>query len=86
MSAARTATSMRTALRPGLTGSRLRQPLACSQTRFRSTGSDQPNDPVGDKGTAKVYNKDGTNPNKNLMFVVPYRTPYCAVMVVLTAC
>ncbi|KAK0744503.1 hypothetical protein B0T21DRAFT_357926 [Apiosordaria backusii] len=24
---------------------------------------------VGEKGTAKVYNKDGTNPNKNLVYL-----------------
>ncbi|KAL2158828.1 hypothetical protein VTH06DRAFT_4020 [Thermothelomyces fergusii] len=24
---------------------------------------------VGDKGTSKVYNKDGTNPNKNLVYL-----------------
>jgi hypothetical protein len=40
------------------------------QTRFASTEPGS-KDSVGDKGTAKVYNQDGTNPNKNLMYVFP---------------
>lgn len=40
------------------------------QQRFATTKPGQPNaEKVGDKGTAKVYNQDGTNPNKNLMCV-----------------
>jgi hypothetical protein len=38
--------------------------LLPAQTRLAST---DPQSEVGDKGTAKVYNKDGTNPNKNLV-------------------
>jgi hypothetical protein len=38
--------------------------LLPAQTRLAST---DPQSQVGDKGTAKVYNKDGTNPNKNLV-------------------
>ncbi|GAB1315421.1 hypothetical protein MFIFM68171_05631 [Madurella fahalii] len=49
------------ALRPSLRQSR--QP---AKTRLASTGQQ---DSVGDKGTAKVYNKDGTNPNKNLVYL-----------------
>lgn len=53
---------IRTALRPSVRQPRCRP----AQTRLIST---EPQGPVGDKGTAKVYNKDGTDPNKNLMYV-----------------
>lgn len=51
----------RTALRPTLQQA---PRLLPAQTRLASTN---PQDEVGDKGTAKIYNKDGTNPNKNLV-------------------
>ncbi|KAK4237806.1 hypothetical protein C8A03DRAFT_15692 [Achaetomium macrosporum] len=38
------------------------------QTRFASTDPAS-KDSVGDKGTSKVYNQDGTNPNKNLIYL-----------------
>ncbi|KAK4119044.1 hypothetical protein N657DRAFT_684731 [Parathielavia appendiculata] len=53
----------RTALRPALPQSSRVLP---AQTRLAST---DPQSEVGDKGTAKVYNKDGTNPNKNLIYL-----------------
>ncbi|KAK4228613.1 hypothetical protein QBC38DRAFT_453985, partial [Podospora fimiseda] len=41
------------------------------QIRLSSTHNPKtPQGPhVGDKGTAKVYNKDGTNPNKNFVYL-----------------
>ncbi|KAK5658037.1 hypothetical protein OQA88_2592 [Cercophora sp. LCS_1] len=40
------------------------------QQRFATTKPGKPNaSHVGDKGTTKVYNQDGTNPNKNLMYL-----------------
>ncbi|KAJ4288740.1 hypothetical protein N0V88_007274 [Collariella sp. IMI 366227] len=57
--------ALRAALRPSLRQTPRVQP---AQTRFATTGPGSP-PPVGDKGTAKVYNKDGTNPNKNLVYI-----------------
>lgn len=57
--------ALRAALRPSLRQAPRIQP---AQTRLATTGPGSP-PPVGDKGTAKVYNKDGTNPNKNLVYV-----------------
>ncbi|KAK4097993.1 hypothetical protein N658DRAFT_477898 [Parathielavia hyrcaniae] len=62
MKLART-TIVRTALRPALAQAPRILP---AQTRLAST---DPQSEVGDKGTAKMYNKDGTNPNKNLMYL-----------------
>ncbi|KAL2260087.1 hypothetical protein VTK26DRAFT_6026 [Humicola hyalothermophila] len=42
------------------------------RTRLVTTGSRDPSPTPGDKadhGTTKVYNKDGTNPNKNWVYV-----------------
>ncbi|KAK4442902.1 hypothetical protein QBC34DRAFT_386845 [Podospora aff. communis PSN243] len=78
MTAARTAI-MRTALTPLRAQSgaiRLRQ-FSASQVRYVSGGeptTTEPTNPrqqppgVGEKGTAKEYNKDGTNPNKNIVY------------------
>lgn len=53
----------RTALRPTL-----RQATRLQRAQRRLAGTEQaPQGSVGDKGTAKVYNKDGTDPNKNLV-------------------
>ncbi|KAL2132228.1 hypothetical protein VTI74DRAFT_4084 [Chaetomium olivicolor] len=57
--------ALRAVLRPTLRQSPRLQP---TQTRLASTGPGSQG-PVGDKGTAKVYNKDGTNPNKNLVYI-----------------
>ncbi|KXX76296.1 hypothetical protein MMYC01_205309 [Madurella mycetomatis] len=51
----------RAALRPSL-----RRQAQPAQIRLASTG---PQGSEGDKGTAKVYNKDGTNPNKNVIYL-----------------
>lgn len=55
------------ALRPALV-----QPprLQAPQTRLATTGSGPSPPRVGDKGTSKVYNKDGTNPNKNFVYAL----------------
>ncbi|KAK3361440.1 hypothetical protein B0T24DRAFT_684486 [Lasiosphaeria ovina] len=49
-----------------------RQPLLSAQRRFESSGTG-PKEPAGPtqgiKGTAKEYNKDGTNPNKSLVYI-----------------
>ncbi|KAK0710240.1 hypothetical protein B0T26DRAFT_755330 [Lasiosphaeria miniovina] len=51
-----------------------RQPLLSVQRRFVSSGTG-PKEPApagptqGIKGMAKEYNKDGTNPNKNLVYI-----------------
>ncbi|KAK4187753.1 hypothetical protein QBC35DRAFT_366859, partial [Podospora australis] len=45
----------------------VRPALRQQQIRLQSTGPQGPH--VGDKGTAKVYNKDGTNPNKNFVYL-----------------
>ena len=56
---------IRTTMRPALQQAARLQP---AYTRLASTGPGSgPEGEVGDKGTSKVYNKDGTNPNKNLM-------------------
>ncbi len=73
MSAARSP-AMLAALRPRLQADVTRlQPFAPAYARMESSSpSPSPRSPaepgVGDKGTAKAYNKDGTNPNKNLMY------------------
>ncbi|KAK4034831.1 hypothetical protein C8A01DRAFT_18430 [Parachaetomium inaequale] len=55
-----------TAFRPGFLPVARIQP---AYIRLASTGPGSgPEGEVGDKGTAKVYNKDGTNPNKNLIY------------------
>ncbi|KAK3987111.1 hypothetical protein QBC44DRAFT_128810 [Cladorrhinum sp. PSN332] len=58
--------TIRTTLRPAL-----RQTTRNGQIRLSSTHNPgTPQGPhVGDKGTAKVYNKDGTNPNKNFAYL-----------------
>ncbi|KAL2018596.1 hypothetical protein VTK56DRAFT_566 [Thermocarpiscus australiensis] len=56
---------IRTTLRPALQQAPRR--LQPAQARLASTDSGP--GPVGDKGTAKEYNKDGTNPNKNLVYL-----------------
>jgi hypothetical protein len=79
MSAARTAV-MRTALRPlrPQAGSLRLQQFSATQVRYSSGGPGEPSttsptnprqqpEGVGEKGTAKEYNKDGTNPNKNIV-------------------
>ncbi|KAK4107830.1 hypothetical protein N656DRAFT_719303 [Canariomyces notabilis] len=53
--------------RAGLRQMRHLQRSASRHTRLASTGPGS-QDQLGDKGTAKVYNKDGTNPNKNLIY------------------
>ena len=55
----------RTSLRPTLGQAHRIQPVT---TRLATTSSGTgPKGEVGDKGTAKEYHKDGTNPNKNIM-------------------
>lgn len=52
-------------VRQTTTAPRFRVP---TQSRVASTGSGfNPEHEVGDKGTAKTYQKDGTDPNKRLM-------------------
>jgi hypothetical protein len=63
--------AMRTAGRPIFSLAPRLQPV---QARLATTGpAFGAQGEVGDKRTAKVYNKDGTNPNKNLVFVTPLR-------------
>ncbi|KAL2200148.1 hypothetical protein P885DRAFT_73981 [Corynascus similis CBS 632.67] len=71
------ATAIRTALRPAHQHAP-RIIRTTTQARLASTGPGGSSSPgygsgpggdVGDKGTAKVYNKDGTNPNKNLVYL-----------------
>ncbi|KAK4243796.1 hypothetical protein C7999DRAFT_35854 [Corynascus novoguineensis] len=72
------ATAIRTALRPAHQHAPRIIPTS-AQARLASTGSGGSSSPgygsgpggdVGDKGTAKVYNKDGTDPNKkNLVYL-----------------
>ncbi|KAH6618320.1 hypothetical protein B0J18DRAFT_276072 [Chaetomium sp. MPI-SDFR-AT-0129] len=53
-------------VRQATTAPRFRLP---TQSRVASTGSGfNPADEVGEKGTAKTYNKDGTDPNKKLIY------------------
>jgi hypothetical protein len=59
--------TIRNALRPAFQQATRLQP-GCTRLASTSPGAG-PEGEVGDKGTAKVYNKDGTNPNKNLMYV-----------------
>lgn len=55
----------RTSLRPAFGQAHCIRPI---QSRLATTGSGAgPEREVGHKGTAKEYNKDGTNPNKNVM-------------------
>ncbi|KAK1759844.1 hypothetical protein QBC47DRAFT_373170 [Echria macrotheca] len=61
MSAVRTS-AMRAALRPV-------RALPGGQARLATTGPTKPADGAEIKGTAKTYNKDGTNPNKNLIYI-----------------
>jgi len=56
--------AIRSALPPGFRQVPRLQP---GQTRRATTGPGPSPPGVGDKGTAKVYNKDGTNPNKNFV-------------------
>ncbi|KAG7285746.1 hypothetical protein NEMBOFW57_008040 [Staphylotrichum longicolle] len=58
--------AVRSALRPTFRQARYLQP---AQTRLATTGPGPSPPGVGDKGTAKVYNKDGTNPNKNFVYL-----------------
>jgi len=53
-------------------GAGLRPAVRFTQLRLSSSHTPQPSH-VGDKGTAKTYNKDGTNPNKNFVYVSPLR-------------
>lgn len=52
-------------------------PLRGAQTPIRqprrhaTTGPQKPGMGIKEEGTAKTYNKDGTNPNKNILCVVP---------------
>lgn len=65
--------AIRAALRPALQHAPRLQP---AQARLASTDSGPGRGPVRDKtdqGTSKVYNQDGTNPNKNLVYVPPSR-------------
>jgi hypothetical protein len=56
---------MRAAGRPIISQAPRLQPV---QTRLATTGPAYgAQGEVGDKGTTKMYNKDGTNPNKNLV-------------------
>lgn len=56
----------RTSLRPTFRQDSRIQPAT---TRLATTSSNTgPGGQVGDKGTAKEYHKDGTNPNKNVMY------------------
>ncbi|KAL2152869.1 hypothetical protein VTH82DRAFT_4024 [Thermothelomyces myriococcoides] len=57
------AVALRTASRPA-PGQLSRIQPARIRLSSTSTGGG-----VGDKGTSKVYNKDGTNPNKNLVYL-----------------
>jgi hypothetical protein len=55
-----------TSLRPVFGQAHRIQPV---QIRLATTSSGTgPGGQVGDKGTAKEYHKDGTNPNKNIMY------------------
>ncbi|AEO63850.1 uncharacterized protein THITE_2109450 [Thermothielavioides terrestris NRRL 8126] len=57
--------AVRTALRPAC-----RQPLRLRPAHRRLASTEPgPQGPVGDKGTTKEYNKDGTDPKKNLMYL-----------------
>ncbi|KAK4466822.1 hypothetical protein QBC42DRAFT_292976 [Cladorrhinum samala] len=49
-------------------GAGLRPAVRFTQLRLSSSHTPQPSH-VGDKGTAKTYNKDGTNPNKNFVYL-----------------
>ncbi|KAK4151585.1 hypothetical protein C8A00DRAFT_45251 [Chaetomidium leptoderma] len=56
-----------TALRPALQQTPRLRP---AQTRLATMGPGSgPQGEVGDKGPVKDYNKDGTNPNKNIMYI-----------------
>ncbi|KAK3291192.1 uncharacterized protein B0H64DRAFT_446430 [Chaetomium fimeti] len=56
--------ALRASLRPAFRQAHHIQPV---QARLASASSG-PGGEVGDKGPAKGYNKDGTNPNKNLIY------------------
>jgi hypothetical protein len=73
-----------TALRPTLLQTPRLQPVhsRLATNDFKPT-TGAPGDNT-DKGTAKVYNKDGTNPNKNLVYVS--RLIYWKVETWLLAC
>ncbi|KAH6843380.1 hypothetical protein B0I37DRAFT_217083 [Chaetomium sp. MPI-CAGE-AT-0009] len=59
-------TVLRTSLRPTFRQAHRIQP---AYTRLAGTSSGTgPGGEVGEKGTAKEYNKDGTNPNKNIIY------------------
>ncbi|KAK3350327.1 hypothetical protein B0T25DRAFT_550278 [Lasiosphaeria hispida] len=69
MSAIRTSV-LRTTLRPANVQTTTRIPLAHSQVRHKTNSSNRKlGEDVEFKGTAKEYNKDGTNPNKNFVYV-----------------
>ncbi|KAL2168418.1 hypothetical protein VTG60DRAFT_7279 [Thermothelomyces hinnuleus] len=61
------AATLRTGLRP-VPGQLPRIQLARVRLSSTGPGSGQGGG-VSDKGTSKVYNKDGTNPNKNLVYL-----------------
>ncbi|KAK0707309.1 hypothetical protein B0H67DRAFT_647504 [Lasiosphaeris hirsuta] len=69
MSAARTSI-MRIALRPTSVQATTCLPVRYAQVRHKMNSSDRKlGEDVEFKGTAKEYNKEGTNPNKNFAYI-----------------